>query len=156
MSARFLWLLVFMLPLLIGPTPGAVGACDGDDDLEGPADLEAYCDERGQMICVRRYERGELTIGQRDNCRRDAIERCERRVFLPGCRPTRRETNACLNALHSRSTLDKTIDELEECNRICTLQIESSGPRSISPDEPPDEPAPDPGIDSGMESEDTP
>jgi hypothetical protein len=119
-----------LLLLIAAPTPGAVGSCGSDDDgLDQTADLEAYCSERGQLICVRAYERGDLSLVARDNCRREAIAACERRTFLPGCRPTQRAANACLNALHSRSTLDQMVDEIDECTRLCPLQNEA--PRSI-------------------------
>jgi hypothetical protein len=114
-----------LLALLISaPTPGAVGSC-GSDELSGQADLVAYCTEREELICVRRYERGDLvSVGDRDDCRREEIARCERRFWAPGCAPTKREANACLNALRSRDTLSTKEDELEECQReaLCTAR----------------------------------
>lgn len=121
--------------LLAGPTPGAVGSCSGDDDaLQEPVDFERYCSEREQLVCVRRYERGEVSLEARDNCRRRVIELCAQRSFAPGCRPTRREANACLNALHSRSTLDREINELEECRSLCSIPLEEEEARSIEPE----------------------
>ena len=45
-----------LLVLCTAPTPGANGGCGGDD-LDDPADVRAYCAEREQLVCVRRYLR---------------------------------------------------------------------------------------------------
>lgn len=136
MSARRVSRLVLgclCLAFITGPTPGAVGSCAASDEsLDRPADLEAYCSEREQLVCVREYENGKLSLVRRDDCRRAAIARCERRRFLPGCRPTQRDANACLNALHSRSTLGLGVEEIDECARLCRLQNEDDSPRSIA------------------------
>lgn len=110
--------------LISAPTPGAVGSC-GSDDLSGRADLVAYCTEREELICVRRFERREITLPDRDDCRRAEIARCARRFWAPGCAPTEREARACLNALRSRATLHTPEDELEECQReaLCTARV---------------------------------
>jgi len=116
------WL--FLTALISAPTPGAVGSC-GSDELAGQADLVAYCTEREELICVRRYERGELSVGDRDDCRRAQIARCSHRFWAPGCAPTKREANACLNALRSLDTLSTHEDELDECQSeaLCTAQV---------------------------------
>lgn len=115
---------VVLLALLISaPTPGAVGSC-GSDELSGQADLVAYCTEREELICVRRYERREIGLDERDDCRRAEIARCERRFWAPGCAPTKREANACLNALRSLDTLSTEESEIDECQReaLCTAR----------------------------------
>jgi hypothetical protein len=134
-----------LLGLLGGPTPGAVGACGGDD-LDEPADLQDYCTERDQLVCVRRSLRGELSHAERDDCRRLAIAQCQDRFWLPQCQPTRREARACLNALRSLDTLDTREDEIEECSpsKLCGIHVPDAGtPREPAAGEP----------DGGLESE---
>ena len=123
MSARRLLGWGLLALLISAPTPGAVGSC-GSDELSGQADLVAYCTEREELICVRKYERRELSLGDREDCRRDEIARCKRRFWAPGCAPTKREANACLNALRSLDTLSTKEDQLEECQReaLCTAR----------------------------------
>lgn len=118
--------------LLAGPAPGAVGSCGGDDGQSEPADFGDYCQEREQLVCERRKTRGEITAAAAIDCRRRAIELCGRRSFVPGCTPTRREADACVNALYSLSTLDQDVDELAECRDLCGLPPEEQdGPRSL-------------------------
>lgn len=126
MSIRFArraagWLFVALL--IAAPTPGAVGSC-GSDELSGPAELVAYCTEREELICVRRHERREISLIERDKCRRDQIARCSHRYWAPGCAPTKREANACLNALRSLDTLSTKENEIEECQSeaLCTAR----------------------------------
>ncbi len=111
-----------LLLLLGGPTPGAVGSCD--DDVDGFADLTEYCKEREELICVRRALRKELSTEQRDDCRREAMDACDRRFWAPDCRPTNRQAQACLNALRSTETVQTPEDELKECNTeaLCTAR----------------------------------
>lgn len=134
-----------LLTLLGGPTPGAVGACGGDE-LDEPADLQAYCTERDQLVCVRRSLRGELSHAERDDCRRLAIAQCQDRFWLPECEPTRREARACLNALRSFDTLETREDEIEECSpsELCGIHVPDAGlPRDAAAADP----------DGGLESE---
>lgn len=117
-----LWSLLLLVPVLSGPAPGAVGGCGcGDDPLDAPADLEAYCIEREQLVCVREFERGTGSVLDRDDCRRAVVEVCANRSFPRGCEPSQREAQACLNALHSRSTLDRRADQLRECRDLCNF-----------------------------------
>jgi hypothetical protein len=113
-----------LFALLCGPTPGAVGPCGGDE-LDREADLDSYCAEREQLVCVRQALRREITIAERDECRRQAIEDCRNRSWAPRCQPTERQTRACLNALRSTDTLDTPEDELEECQNkaLCTAEL---------------------------------
>jgi hypothetical protein len=115
------WSLIALL--ISAPTPGAVGSC-GSDELAGPAELVAYCTEREELICVRRHERREISVIERDRCRREEIARCSRRYWAPGCAPTKREANACLNALRSLDTLSTLESELDECQSeaLCTAR----------------------------------
>lgn len=126
------------MTLLVGPTPGAVGSCGGDDaTLDEAADLPAYCREREELVCVRRQLRDELTGEERDDCRRSAIDRCAARFWPGACRPTRRQTEACLNALRLVNTLDTPVDELDACHVSalrCAGTEASSGPQSIGAD----------------------
>ena len=64
---------VALMLLLGGPTPGAVGSCGGDD-LAGFADIQSYCSEREQLICVRRELRKEIDARRARRCRREAIK----------------------------------------------------------------------------------
>jgi hypothetical protein len=107
--------------LLTATTPGAIGSC-GADDLAKSADFAPYCQEREELVCTRRFLRKEITAETRDSCRWDAVDACERRAFPPDCRPTRRETEACLRALSSFDTLDTPDDQLKECaqKELCT------------------------------------
>jgi hypothetical protein len=112
--------------LLAGPAPGAVGSCSGGANLDRIADLQSYCKEREQLVCVRRGLRKELSQAQTNDCRRTAIAQCELRSWSPGCQPTQRQTRACLNALRSTDTLHTSEDRIAECNAkaLCTAQAE--------------------------------
>jgi hypothetical protein len=99
----------------MAPTPGSVGACGGDS-LDEPTDLRSYCEEREQLVCVRRFLRKEITERERDACRWDAIDACALRRFTPECQPTQRQAQTCLNALSSFDTLQTRESELPECN----------------------------------------
>lgn len=101
---------------LAAPTPGAVGSC-GRDDLSERAEFGDYCQRREELVCTRRFLRKEITAEARDICRWDAIDACERRSFPRDCRPTRRETDACLRALASFDTLQTPDSEIAECRR---------------------------------------
>ena len=108
--------------LLAAPGPGAVGSCSGGTNLDRVADLESYCKEREQLVCVRRGLRKELSQGQTNDCRRTAIAQCELRSWSPGCQPTQRQARACLNALRSTDTLHTSEDRIAECKAkaLCT------------------------------------
>ncbi len=127
------WVTWLGLAALLGaPTPGAVGSCGGDD-LGQPVDFESYCVEREDLVCVRQWERREITERQRDECRRTARDMCAQRSWLPDCRPTEREARACLNALRSRETLAIPEDEIDECgtDALCGARPQPMPPRSI-------------------------
>ncbi len=122
MSARRLAFVVGAWLALMGPTPGAVGACGGDD-LAGPADFQPYCQQREQLICVRRDLRREITDAERDRCRLAGIDACKLRSFPSDCHPTERQARTCLNALASFDTLNTKEDKLPECvtSALCQL-----------------------------------
>ena len=121
--ARRALVCALLFGLLTGPTSGAVGSC-GSDELDREADLESYCAMREELVCVRRQLRREITIGEQDDCRRQARVDCQNRAWAPSCQPTERQTRACINALSSLDTLDTPEDELEECQReaLCTAE----------------------------------
>lgn len=124
---RVLWLLL-LVPVLVGPAPGAVGGCGcGSDPLDEPVDLEAYCIEREQLVCVREFERGVGSVFDRDDCRREVIDLCSTRSFPRGCSPSKRKASACLNALHARSTLGETVNQLKECRDLCDFSTALQG-----------------------------
>jgi hypothetical protein len=116
-------LLLFLF--IAGPTPGAVGSC-GEEVSYAP--LVPYCEEREQLVCWRRYLRGELPGGQKavDACRRNAIELCRYRAWSPDCRPTTRQANACINALESYDTLELDESRIPECSTesLCRVKVE--------------------------------
>lgn len=116
---------VLLLLALAAPTPGAVGSCGGEQGLDDFANLDSYCKQRDQLVCVRRQLRKELSLKETNDCRLSAIERCQLRSWSPGCHPTNRQTQACLNALRSIDTLDTKEDHLEECNSkaLCTAPL---------------------------------
>jgi hypothetical protein len=124
-------LLALLLSLVAGPTPGAVGSCGGDP-LAKPADLERYCTQRDQLVCVRRSLRKELTAQETNDCRRAAIAQCGDRYWLPECQPSEREARACLNALESLDTLQTPESELSECSisALCKLSTPPPSPAS--------------------------
>lgn len=101
---------------IAAPTPGAVGSC-GSDELGKAADFSDYCEQREQLLCTRKFLRKEITAEARDLCRWDAIDACDRRSFPGDCRPSRRETEACLRALSSLDTLETPESEIAECSR---------------------------------------
>ena len=117
--------------LLVGPTPGATGAC-GADPLDGPADVIAYCMEKEELGCERRRLRGKIDENMALDCRRAVRQLCERRFWPADCRPTRRVAQACLNALHAVETLSTPDDEIEECQqeKFCSIRTsyEDGGP----------------------------
>jgi hypothetical protein len=92
------------------------------------AELGPYCEEREQLICWRRYLRGELEGGEREvnECRAAAISQCQNRYWPPDCQPTERQTGACLNALSSYDTLDTPESDIPECS-VQTLCRVSAG-----------------------------
>lgn len=112
--------------LIAGPTPGAVGSCSGDEDLEADADLRAYCKEREELVCVRGEMRNEYGIDAQDDCRRDALDRCATRFWYDSCKPSRRETEACLTALRLVDTLHTQVTEIDECNSEALACVETS------------------------------
>ena len=100
------------------------------DDLDGFADIQRYCSQREQLVCVRRNLRKEITNGQRDDCRRAALKQCASRSWAPECHPTEREARACINALSDLDTLKTPEDEIHECSTkaLCTLHyVPSTG-----------------------------
>jgi hypothetical protein len=109
--------------LIVAPAPGAVGSCSGDD-LDEPADLVSYCTERETLVCVRELMRGERDGYSTNQCRVDGAQRCSRRFWGPSCRPTKREANACLNALRAVDTLETQEKNIAECDRdaLCTAR----------------------------------
>lgn len=117
--------------LLVGPTPGAVGSCGGDDDALGErADVPAYCRAREELVCVRARMRGETTTYEQDDCRRAAIDRCAQRFWPGSCAPSVRSTEACLTALRLVDTLDTPVREIDECNAAalrCAYTQEAGG-----------------------------
>lgn len=117
-------LLLFLL--LAAPTPGAVGSCSTGDELQDAADVESYCKQREELICIRRYLRKELSIDDRDDCRRKVTDLCERRFWAPECRPSVRQANACLNALRAEETVDIPEGKLIECDTssLCTAKLQ--------------------------------
>lgn len=121
MNRRSLPWLVLGWFFLCAPTPGAVGSC-GKDELAGPADFMSYCQQREELICTRRFLRKEITAQTRDACRWDGVDACARRSFPSDCRPTKRETQACLTALASLDDLNTPDDQIPECNEkaLCT------------------------------------
>jgi hypothetical protein len=128
---------VLLVLVLGGPTPGAVGSC-GNDSLSGQADLQSYCSEREQLVCVRRNLRREITDGERDECRLAAIQQCASRSWAPECRPTERQARACLNALSALETVRTPENKIMECSTkaLCTLHYTptTGGGRSIETD----------------------
>lgn len=131
-SSKPHWILVaFLWALVVAPTPGAVGSCD-DGELDDPVDFSYYCRNREELACVRRFLRRELTENERDECRLDAVDACQRRAFPSDCRPTRRTAESCLNALRSLDTVETKEDELSECNarelcRATPSELEDGG-----------------------------
>jgi len=110
------WLLLgFVWCLLVAPTPGAVGSC-GDGELNEPVEFLYYCRNREELACVRKFLRKEISERERDECRWEAVDACERREFPSSCHPTKRAAEACLNALRSFDTLETEEQDLGECN----------------------------------------
>ncbi|MCG8556844.1 MAG: hypothetical protein MJD61_16400 [Proteobacteria bacterium] len=108
------------LLLLVAATPGSVGSCGREESL---ADLHAYCPQREGLICHRRLLRHEFATTTPDDfeyraCRARALGLCQRRFWAPGCRPTRRAAQSCLNALSSFATLDRPAESLPECSTL--------------------------------------
>jgi len=149
---RRVLLALALCALLGGPTPGAVGSCSGDSELSQLAEIEPYCEEREELTCIRMSLRQELSVAERDDCRRCALDfdnlsdqrkrecldpdtpwnrdrdfdfvPCSRRFWPADCRPTTRQTQACLNALRSMDTLDTPESSIRECNTsaLCTAK----------------------------------
>lgn len=114
-------LLVVGWCLIVAPTPGSVGSC-GKDDLDDPADFRSYCEQREELACTRQYLRKEITAEKRDECRWDGIDACSRSAFPSDCRPTRRATRACLNALSDLDHVKTKEQDIPECKKsaLCT------------------------------------
>lgn len=133
MSARKLALLVGLWLCVIAPTPGSVGSCNGDR-LDRAADLRQYCEQREQLICVRRFLRKEITAAARDSCRYRGIDACMQRSFAASCQPTQRQANACLNALASFDTLNTADDAVPECQTgaLCNAPLQTTSDAGAS------------------------
>ena len=115
-------LLLALLALLASAaTPGSVGSC-GSDHLDESADFDSYCRQRAELECTRRFLRKEITATTRDDCRWKGIDVCSVSSFPSDCRPTRRVTEACLNALASFDTLKTKEQDIAECSQklLCT------------------------------------
>jgi hypothetical protein len=116
-----------LLPIILvgllasAATPGSVGSC-GADPLDAPADFLSYCQQREELECTRRFLRKEITATTRDDCRWAGIDACNLSAFPADCRPTRRETDACLNALASFDTVAIKEQDIAECKQkvLCT------------------------------------
>jgi hypothetical protein len=110
---------VLVLLILGGPTPGAVGSCDAEDS---DADLYAFCRSREELTCWRRGLRRELTENAVNQCRVDAVAKCQQSSWAPGCKPTQRQADACINALRAMDTLQTKESKIAECKQksICT------------------------------------
>lgn len=119
-AARLLFALLVLL-MLGGPTPGAVGSCDAEDS---EADLYAFCRSREELTCWRRGLRRELTDNAVNQCRIDAIEKCQQSTWAPGCKPTQRQADACINALRAMDTVQTKESKIAECKQksICTAK----------------------------------
>lgn len=116
-----------LLLLLGGPTPGAVGNCG--EESAPLVDLIDYCVDRELLSCRRRQLRGELTVDTYEDCANKAVrEICPSRFWAPGCRPTTRQANACIEALRSYDTLHIEERDLPECkvSALCTAAVPSS------------------------------
>ena len=124
--------------LLLGPTPGAVGSCNQDEEdnrvLNMGDELVDYCQQKEQLICYRRHLREEIDKDEYTECRHEAIRLCETRYWSPDCRPTSRRAEACLRALSSKDTLDTEESEIEECrpNELCKdVKLEGPEPSDL-------------------------
>ena len=114
----------FLLLFICGPAPGAVGSCE---EVRRAAEPVPYCQQREQLICWRRYLRGELQGGEAaaNECRAQAIVQCRHRYWAPDCQPTERQTRACLNALRSYDTLNTPESKIEQCSVETLCQVYS-------------------------------
>ena len=121
MNSRKLAGAILIASLASAATPGSVGSC-GSDHLDESADFDSYCQQRAELECTRRYLRKEITAATRDDCRWKGIDLCQVSMFPADCRPTRRVTQACLNALASFDTLETKEANIAECNAkvLCT------------------------------------
>jgi len=110
--------------LLSATTPGAVGSCNGDDALSRTAEFHSYCEQREQLLCIRRFLREEITAEARDLCLWDALDACAQRAFPAGCEPTQREADACVRALSALDTVNTPDDQIDEC-QLCGSESET-------------------------------
>ncbi len=116
-----------LLLLLGGPTPGAVGSCG--EESAPLVDLVDYCVDRELLSCRRRQLRGELNDDTYADCADDVVRViCPSRFWAPGCRPTTRQANACIEALRSYDTLQIEERDLPECkvSALCTIEMQPS------------------------------
>lgn len=121
MTRRWFVAIVLSAGLASAATPGAVGSC-GSDELDASADFDSYCQQRAELECTRRFLRKEITETSRDDCRWKGIDVCSVSSFPSDCRPSRRLTEACLNALASFDTLKTKETDIAECKqeKLCT------------------------------------
>lgn len=121
MTRRWFVSMVVIAGLASAATPGSVGSCGGDE-LDASADFDSYCRERAELECTRRFLRKEITADTRDMCRWKGIDVCSVSSFPSDCRPSKRLTEACLNALASFDTLETKEQDLPECKQkvLCT------------------------------------
>lgn len=111
-----------LLLLVLGaPGPGHVGSCS--DATDAAADPEAFCRARKTWLCARQQAAYPMCAGappftqaQYDECRARIPADCSGARFPSDCFVTKRQTDACIDALSRMENVCIPEDMITECN----------------------------------------
>lgn len=102
-----------------GPSPGHIGSCDGSAELAGAAD---FCERYRTYYCARELMGGRLPASEYQACIQrtgpnsgDPFTYCSRFAFTPGCEPSQRTADACIDAL-ARTDVSVRSDDIQQCD----------------------------------------
>jgi hypothetical protein len=125
--AAQVWPLTLLALLLVGPAPGEVGGCGQDPII---SEAEDFCRDQGAWECRRAEARGELADDPLQACFDAIPNACVGAAWPPSClpRPTRLQTDACLDALALEDNARVPLEELSACAEVCPAAAVSEGP----------------------------
>jgi len=103
-----------LILVLGGPSPGSVGGCTDDPTF---ANAEAFCIDKNEWICQRRWARAEIDDAQRNSCLDMVPGMCLGTTWPTDCDPppTVSQTGACIDRLRSASQVETPVSEIPEC-----------------------------------------
>jgi len=111
-----------LLLLVLGaPGPGHVGSCS--DSTDAAADPEVFCRSRKTWVCARLQAAAAMCAGappfsqaEYDDCRARIPADCAGARFPADCRVTKRQTDACIDALSRMENVCIPEAMISECS----------------------------------------